>query len=63
MREHSNIRMFYTAMDGTLVLIGLLQSIPSSSMESCARLKATAPFSAWGQMKRPRFPYGYRKQG
>ena len=39
---------------GHAVRIGLRQSMPSSSIESCARLNETAPFSACGQMKRPR---------
>jgi hypothetical protein len=62
-REHDNgvkIReqfceeMFYTAMAGAAVRIGLRQSMPSSSIESCARLNDTAPLSACGQIKRPR---------
>jgi hypothetical protein len=28
--------------------------MPSSSIDSCARLSETTPFSACGQMKRPR---------
>ena len=46
--------MFYTATDGALVRTGRLQSMPSSSIDSCARLNDTAPWSACGQMKRPR---------
>src|ERR1051326_9350979 len=46
--------MFYTATDGVLVRTGRRQSMPSSSMDSCARLNDTAPCSACGQMKRPR---------
>ncbi len=33
--------MFYTASDGAAVRIGLRQSMPSSNIESCARLKQT----------------------
>jgi hypothetical protein len=46
--------MFYTATDGVLVRTGRLQSMPSSSIDNCARLKDTAPCWACGQMKRPR---------
>ena len=46
--------MFYTATAGTAVRAGLRQSMPSSSIASCARLNDTAPCSARGQMKRPR---------
>ena len=46
--------MFYTATEGALVRIGRRQSMPSSSIDSCARLNDTAPSSACGQMKRPR---------
>src|SRR5450830_10752 len=43
----------YAASVGCQVRTGILQSIPSSSMDSCAGLSETAPLSAWGQMKRP----------
>jgi len=46
--------MFYTAIGGAAVRIGLRQSIPSSSIDSCARLNETIPLPACGQMKRPR---------
>jgi hypothetical protein len=31
----------------------LRQSMPSNSIDNCARVNETAPFSAFGQMKRP----------
>ena len=43
-----------TAICGVNVLSGLLQSIPSRSIDSCARLSETVPLSALGQMNRPR---------
>ena len=52
--ERFREEMFYTAMLGAAVRIGLRQSMPSSSIESCARLKQTTPLSACGQTKRPR---------
>ena len=42
-----------TAICGSNVLSGLLQSIPSRSIDSCARLSETTPLSAFGQIKRP----------
>ncbi len=51
---HFREEMFYTATEGALVLTGLRQSMPSSSIDSCARLNDTAPSSAFGQTKRPR---------
>jgi hypothetical protein len=50
-REHFREEMFYTASSGAMVRTGLRQSMPSSSIESCARLSETAPCSACGQMK------------
>src|SRR5678816_1182538 len=44
----------YTAMRGCHVRSGWRQSIPSSSIESCAALSETLPLSACGQTKRPR---------
>jgi len=44
----------YTATCGVQVLSGLRQSMPSISIESCARVSDTAPSLACGQMKRPR---------
>jgi hypothetical protein len=52
--EHFREEMFYTAMLGAAVRIGLRQSMPSSSIESCARLSETTPLSACGQTNRPR---------
>ena len=46
--------MFYTAMLGAAVRTGLRQSMPSSSIDSWARLNETTPLSACGQTKRPR---------
>jgi hypothetical protein len=46
--------VFYTAISGVAVRTGLRQSIPSSSMDNCARLSATVPLSALGQTNRPR---------
>jgi len=40
---HFEEEMFYTAIDGALVRIGRRQSMPSSSIDSCARLNDTAP--------------------
>jgi hypothetical protein len=45
---------FYTAISGVAVRIGLRQSMPSSSMDNCARVSATFPLSAFGQTNRPR---------
>jgi hypothetical protein len=47
-------RINQTAICGVNVLSGLLQSIPSRSIDSCARLRETVPLSAFGQMNRPR---------
>src|SRR5580698_9147064 len=52
--QHFREEMFYTAMLGVAVRIGLRQSMPSSSIESCARLSETTPLSACGQTNRPR---------
>jgi hypothetical protein len=53
-RKHFHEETFYTAMAGAAVRIGRRQSIPSSSIESCARLNETTPLSACGHTKRPR---------
>jgi len=42
-----------TATSGVQVLCGLRQSMPSSNIESCARVRQTVPSVACGQMKRP----------
>jgi hypothetical protein len=42
-----------TAISGVQVLSGLRQSMPSSSIESCARVSETVPSVACGQTKRP----------
>ena len=44
----------YTAICGAAVRAGRRQSIPSSSIESCAGVSETTPPVACGQMKRPR---------
>jgi hypothetical protein len=44
----------YPVIAGCQVLSGLRQSIPSSSIESCARVKETLPLSACGHTNRPR---------
>jgi len=44
----------YTAICGVHVLSGLRQSMPSSSIDNCARVSATVPSLACGQMNRPR---------
>ena len=44
----------YTAICGVQVLSGLRQSMPSISIDSCARVRETVPSFACGQMKRPR---------
>ena len=44
----------YTAICGDQVRSGLRQSMPSSSIDNCARVNATVPSFACGQMKRPR---------
>ena len=44
----------YTVIAGCQVLSGLHQSIPSSSIESCARVSETLPLSACGHTNRPR---------
>jgi hypothetical protein len=41
-------------MSGSAVRTGCRQSIPSSSIDSCAAVSETLPFYACGQMKRPR---------
>jgi hypothetical protein len=43
-----------TAISGVQVLSGLRQSMPSSSIASCARVRQTVPSVACGQMNRPR---------
>jgi len=43
-----------TAISGVQVLSGLRQSMPSRSIESCARVRQTVPSVACGQMNRPR---------
>jgi hypothetical protein len=42
-RKQFQEEIFYTASDGAAVRIGLRQSMPSSSIESCARLSETTP--------------------
>jgi hypothetical protein len=42
-REHFCEEMFYTAINGAAVRTGLRQSMPSSSMDNCARLSETTP--------------------
>ena len=42
------------ATSGVHVRSTLRQSMPSKSIESCARLSCTVPLSAFGQMNRPR---------
>ena len=49
-----NQRCHQTATCGSHVLSTRRQSMPSSSIESCARLSCTVPLSAFGQMNRPR---------
>lgn len=44
----------HTASCGAAVRIGHLQSIPSSSIDSCARVSDTTPFRVRGQTNRPR---------
>jgi hypothetical protein len=48
-----NVR-FYMAACGAQLRSGRLQSIPSSSIDNCARVSDTLPLVACGQMKRPR---------
>ncbi len=43
-----------TATSGLHVRSTLRQSMPSRSIDSCARLRCTVPLSAFGQMNRPR---------
>src|SRR3954454_5194345 len=55
-KPHEHRRIFivtHTAISGVHVLCGLRQSIPSSSIESCARDRHTVPSVACGQMNRP----------
>ena len=44
----------HTASCGVQVRSGLRQSMPSRSIESCARVRQTVPSVACGQMNRPR---------
>ncbi len=44
----------YPADGGSHVLCGRRQSMPSKSIDNCARVNDTIPFVARGQMKRPR---------
>ena len=44
----------YTDNSGVCVRTGRRQSMPSNSIDNCARVSATVPDSAFGQMKRPR---------
>ncbi len=43
-----------TPITGSAVRRGALQSMPSSSIDNCARLRDTVPLLAWGHTKRPR---------
>jgi hypothetical protein len=43
-----------TLISRSAVRRGLLQSMPSSSIDNCARRKETVPVVAWGHTKRPR---------
>ena len=43
----------HTAISGVHVLCGRRQSMPSSSIESCARVRQTVPSVPCGQMNRP----------
>ena len=53
----------HTAISGVQVLCGLRQSMPSRSIESCARVRQTVPSVACGQMNRPRSrPLGKQTQ-
>src|ERR1035438_8875563 len=47
-------RITHTAICGAQVLCGLRQSMPSSSIDNCARVRQTVPSVACGQMNRPR---------
>src|SRR5215467_3024572 len=49
----SNQRI-YTVNCGSQVRCGRRQSMPSSSIDNCARVSETVPLSACGQTKRPR---------
>jgi len=40
---------FYTAISGVAVRTGLRQSMPSSSMDNCARVSATLPSCVHGK--------------
>src|SRR5436190_7231273 len=46
--------VFYTNDSGDAVRTGRRQSMPSNSIDNCARLNETEPDSAFGQMNRPR---------
>ena len=43
----------HTAICGAQVRFGLRQSMPSSSIDNCARVSDTVPSVACGQMNRP----------
>jgi len=43
----------YTASCGSQVRSGRRQSMPSSSIDNCARVNETVPLVACGQMNRP----------
>src|SRR5262249_47918193 len=49
-----NKLFFYTTSRGSVVRIGRRQSIPSSSIASCALVNTTVPEAACGHTKRPR---------
>src|SRR5690606_36411987 len=49
-----NQASLHAATCGVCVRCGRRQSMPSNSIDNCARLKCTTPLSACGQMNRPR---------
>ena len=53
--EHRRITcVTHTANSGVYVRCGCRQSMPSSSIDNCARVNETVPSLACGQMNRPR---------
>ena len=58
----NSVSQHYTAMVNGALRTGRLQSIPSHSIESCARVNDTVPLSAWGQTKCPRSSSFWKRQ-
>src|ERR1035441_7274153 len=54
LRERNPLRARYPSSCGSQVRSGRRQSMPSSSIDNCARVNETVPLAACGHTKRPR---------